>query len=503
MRAVKPTYSIAVFPFLKTSHDVRLGGLTFRSTLQTEGLTEEQKVALEQVRGMLFLQNNLRIKSATYAIIPYVELRGSPRGLESLKNIQAVVAYLYASPRHEFGDIFLSSEHASLVIFSSDEVSSSMVSPDNHVEVVDDSIRLDPDRLGRVNGFAGLYNFKQHFWVVEGCRLYGPTPHLTLNIGQDLVQDLRAAASKVDFRVLFKLLMKPASEITARIFRAIHWFNAANDGWKDDAASIVDLSIAFEALLALPKDEKTERLTDAISLLLGRVPRVDTWAHQFYDARSDVVHEGTTDHLRFRPLGKGKQEAQKPPVLYQSLLSYGRQIFQLCLGALLVGAELAERASLAEKLITNRERFERICKILGDKDIAVDDRLNQIAPIVTAIESYQYVSETHLSLKSVIGATRCAAKVLLELKAEVSSELISVLEGMSNTKGSDSEIQQLEALQALDGYFEDPAHTMPSLEAFQTVKTLVKVVWNYLFQHYFWLKEAQHQETEKGRSEGH
>jgi hypothetical protein len=52
------------------------------------------------------------------------------------------------------------------------------------------------------------------------------------------------------------------------------------------------LAVAFETLLRLPEFSKTDRLVDAISLLLGRTERLDEWAEQFYAARSQVVHEG-------------------------------------------------------------------------------------------------------------------------------------------------------------------------------------------------------------------
>ena len=50
---------------------------------------------------------------------------------------------------------------------------------------------------------------------------------------------------------------------------------------------------------------------------------------------------------------------------YQSLISYGRQIFQICVGSVLFGTHLAQRSELHDKLTTNQERLERICKTLN------------------------------------------------------------------------------------------------------------------------------------------
>ena len=42
----------------------------------------------------------------------------------------------------------------------------------------------------------------------------------------------------------------------------------------------------------MPDSSKAERLIDAITLLLGGTDRLDESAHQFYEARSEVAHEG-------------------------------------------------------------------------------------------------------------------------------------------------------------------------------------------------------------------
>lgn len=246
-------YSFAVFPFLKTRSAAYIGHLTFRSTDVTDGLSSEQATCVAEIASMLFLQDNLRIRSASYAVVPFVDLSHSTTDVEYLMNVQAVVAYCYASPRHEFGDLFLSSEHASMAIFTPSRVSVHLVRPDFHVDAVEPISDLVVDHRGEVEGYAGLYNFRHHFWVTKSSRLYGPKPHLTLNHAQDLRFDLdRAAATRVDYRLLSELLRKPDTQTSSRIFTAVRWFNAANNEANDHAAAIVNLSIAFEALLSLP-----------------------------------------------------------------------------------------------------------------------------------------------------------------------------------------------------------------------------------------------------------
>ena len=65
-----------------------------------------------------------------------------------------------------------------------------------------------------------------------------------------------------------------------------------------------------------------------------------------------------------------RKKSQADELLYNPLLAYGRQIFQLCVGAVLFGEYLGAHTRLRDKLITNRERFELICKTLDDEGLA-------------------------------------------------------------------------------------------------------------------------------------
>ncbi|MBN2267642.1 MAG: hypothetical protein JW725_04900 [Candidatus Babeliaceae bacterium] len=486
MQTYDKKYSFSVFPFLKTRSEIYIGNLLYRSTDMTDGLSPEQANCVNEIANMLFLQDNLRIKSASYAVVPFVDLRHAPTDVEYLKNVQAVIAYCYASPRHEFGDLFLSSEHASMALFTPGSVSVHLVRPDFNVEATEPLSDLAADHRGEVEGYAGLYNFRHHFWVTKGSRLYGPKPYITINHSQDLGSDLNLAeAARVDCRLLGELLRNPNTRTSSRIFTAVRWFNAANNAANDQATAIVNLSIAFEALLNLPRDEKTDRLTDSISLLLGRTPRLDIWARQFYDARSRIVHEGDAQQIHF--VATDTRKKSEGP-FYQSLLSYGRQVFQLCLGTVLVGADLAEKARLEEKFITNQERFEKICKLLKNKTIGGGERLESIAPIVAATNQYRYISESDLKLETMIGATRLAAKTLLECGGKISHTLEGHLNQLINAKRTDDHFQELEALQALNDSLTDKAVLTETIYG-EPVRDIVKVVWDYTFMHYFWIKE--------------
>ena len=82
------TYSVVVFPFLKTSRPVRLGSLDFRSTDDLDGLPEDQSASVTEITGMLFALGNQRIRCASYATVDRVDLGNAPAGLDALGDIE-------------------------------------------------------------------------------------------------------------------------------------------------------------------------------------------------------------------------------------------------------------------------------------------------------------------------------------------------------------------------------------------------------------------------------
>ncbi|MGB7915389.1 MAG: hypothetical protein WCF79_08885 [Rhodomicrobium sp.] len=111
-------FAVAVFPFLNTSSPVRSGGYIFRSTEDVEGLPPDQAKAISEIAQMLFAQNDLRIKSASYAILPTLEVHSGDLRIGHFAHLRDVVAYFYAAPHEVFEDVFLPPEEISLVLFT-------------------------------------------------------------------------------------------------------------------------------------------------------------------------------------------------------------------------------------------------------------------------------------------------------------------------------------------------------------------------------------------------
>lgn len=482
------TFSVVVFPLLKTSRPVRLGALEFRSTDDLDGLPGNQAASVTEVTGMLFAMGNQRIATASYAIVDRIDVVNAPVGeLDALRDIEAVVAYLYASPRYEFNSLFLTPEHASIAVLTPNRVASALVRlPFN---VIDVALQMDLEaETWFVDGYEGVIGLRHHIWVTSGSRVYGTMPHPTLNIGQDLASDVeQARRGREDYRLLLQLLAECDREgdIRHRVFTSVRWFNRASSEHREDAESFICLSVALETLLRLPHDAKKDRFVDAIAMLLGRVSRLEDWATQFYEARSRAVHEGSIGQVAFVP--KARSRKQKHATEYQSLLAYGREIFQLCLGTVLTGASLSSHADLAAKLISNSERFESVSRTLDEESLPFEVRLEQLGPLARAINRYRYVRDTGLTVPMILGACRRAAKVTLESANDIGDRLRKALTGLAAAPRTESHLDELVALRALV----DELKGLPDVAKAgvnYAVTTLVTDSWHYLFPYYLSVK---------------
>jgi hypothetical protein len=487
-------FSVALFPYLKTSGPVRFGPYLFRSTDDLKGLSEAQATAVTEVAAMLYTQNNARVRSASYAVIPQIHVAGLYQIPEALKRVHCLVAYLYGTPNDQFGDPFLGYECATLLVFTPGRVNRFLIESEHHT-VLDEPIAIAWDN-DFAPGYDGMRNFTEHFWVVKGSRVYPPVPHITLNISQDLVANCGQFFQEGTGYELVRLLTDDARHIAERLFTALTWYNATNRAEVSESEALVNLAIAYESLLDLPTGNKTDRFVDSVSLLLGRVPRLTDWVRQFYDARSRVAHEGKLSQGRFMIPRPGNHSEH---LVYHPLLVFGREIFRLCVAAITHGAHLAESRNIAAKLKTNSERFEELCRVLDEGPMSDARRAIEIRRLVSEINRYRFVGESGLSVAVIVGAVQRAVKGLINLPIPLTRLDQTALSkfALVSTK---NELAALEALSEL--------HTRPSsqqttqiAEPELVVWQLVDIAWMYTFQYYFRLKKIEDERTRKKEAE--
>jgi len=485
------SHSIAVFPFLKTTEKVYLADVAIRPMDDIDGLTAGDAQKIAEISAMFFLQDDLRIASPSYALLPSIDLDRPGTALEKLRRIRDVIAYCYSIPHHIFGEPHLRYEHASVAVFSPGRVSTFLVRPEHGAAAGSQGGLLEDER-GEIAGYAGLYNFKHHFWVAKGSRLYPPVPQIVLNISQNLAVDFADFFHARRFELLPELASEePTGGMAERALTSLAWFNEANSLAAADELAIVNLAIAFESLFGLPEDQKSKRLVDSVALVLGRIPRLDEWARQFYEARSKIVHEGKAPELRFR-VGESGKSAHS---LYNSLLSYGRHVFHLCVATLLFGARLARSAGLEEKLVTNRERFEQISRLLSDESVSPEGRFREIASTVDAAALYRSVGESSFPISVVMDAVRLAAKTLLTCEAKLERQVQTACEKLATAAQGPDFSEVLAALREFHEIADRTAITGDALSPWVVTTRLLDVSWDYAMWHYFARKRAKTAET--------
>ncbi|MCK1641476.1 hypothetical protein IVA95_29005 [Bradyrhizobium sp. 157] len=228
---------------------------------------------------------------------------------------------------------------------------------------------------------------------------------------------------------------------------------------------------------------------DAISLLLGRTERLGEWAQQFYDARSRVAHEGEVRDRYFYPGGTNKRQVTG---IFGSLMLYGRQIFQLCVGTLLVGIDLAERADLREKLVSNNERFQKLWDLMQSKHGSASERLLGLATTIRALERYRFLANA-ADPGPQLAAARLAALSLMECNLDLPEDLATAIAECATSKRSDGEFKQLSAIEALQRVFEkQDGSTLAPVT--RNVRDIIGLVWMSEFPRYFHLKDLNEKE---------
>lgn len=441
-----------IMPYLKTTKRVVVRGIPFWPSQDLETnheIDDDCKDHLRSLFSMFFLQNEIRIQNMIYT---YLHVEINPREpsdiLSRLREACILIGFFYSSPHFPSGGPpFLLREHADLHLFSAMKISKYLL---GQVDESLTSTHQNSLQSNEVEGYEGLLNWHSHFWVADGSRIYPSLPHFWLNLSQDISLDLRLLEYRSHLSSLHYFMngQEAVDEKTKwRIFTALEWYNRSCSGQIGEEVSLVHLATAFESLFNLPQgSDLTDRFKESIILLLGRIPRLDSWIDQFYKARSKVLHEGYWLHMDFyaadseayKAILKGKQEG----VVYRSLTAYGRRIFQISLQTILAGVLASEETGLASLFFHNQERLEAICRQLSRSDIEPIEKFKQVSQNILDLHEYWLESENITDLKSVIGTGVLLIMVFLESKPQLTNEVDQSLQSIMNMESDLSEYEQ-------------------------------------------------------------
>jgi hypothetical protein len=495
---------LAILPYLKTSGTVTIRGIVLRSSAEVDSEAQSTKEHLSTLFSMFFLKDNLHIKEMSYAVVDLKDNdQRNDQIIQRLVELHHLLAYFYSSPHPTFLDPFLKREHANLYIFTPEPISQFLICPDNqNLEAVSSVAPYPaPNDRHEMPGYRGSLNNESPLWVTKGSRIYPPSSHFWLNLSQDLYSNLppdlpRRSSILGGFLSLMGADIPLLEPIKDRIFTALKWYNRSNSIDAGDDIALLHLAIAFESLLALEQGPQiTQRFKESVRLLVGPVTKLENWTDQFYNARSRIVHEGSSAQVMFY----ANLTSNKPSAQYRSLVSYGRTIFRICLDAIITGAEKAHHTGLASLFTTNQERFEEICKVLTHTNPGSSDAILSLRNDILDIGEYQFVEEENIKIETMLAANQLAARHLIAINPEIPPELLALYSYLANAQQSRDHFEELDTIMKIIkhiGNYESTYRAAPTDDATSLVLSLTRSVHHYIFMHYYALKSLQDKKAE-------
>ena len=489
-------YWVAIFPYLKTSEEVRYKNIRILSSSDASKVPSEIAAYVNELCSTFYLRHDVQIKNVSFAYhITEDEVQSPTSFINDLDEFQTLLRYLYSSPHQTSGDPFLNYEHSSYFLFRPKQVSKYLLFSEHNTIIHADINNYSIDELENIQGYEGLLNNRSPFWITRKDKITPPTAHIWLNISQDISLDFNRNSPLYQPVISFFSYKTDNEDLRSRVLTAINWYNRSLLTDIDDDIALVNLAIAFESLLGLEQGNKvTERFKETVNVLLGGFPRLDSWLTQFYHARSEIVHDGKSQRLAFLPVDKSDIKATGEPV-YQPLISYGRQIFQACSASILTGSMLAEHMKLPSRLVTNQQRIKSIREKLNCKTTSPKDAILSAEKEIIEIETYRFVPETGLKVDELLSVGIRLSKKYTEINSitEV-DEINKKLKDFSKNKAN----KHLETLSSLNEVTELmkklPSRLVHDNKELYLIKSLLESIWHYLFMYYFNLKRKNEQQ---------
>jgi hypothetical protein len=477
--------SYIFFPYLKSSSRVKIGGIEFRPSTDLDGLDGADTGNVQEICKMLFLRNETRIALSTFTVLPIADRAKNLPDVKKLQKIRDFLGFIYAQPHKASNSLFFTSDHASMVILSTGQESIFLVEPNYNTLVVSNVVTNNFFENDDVPGLSGVFDFNYYFWVVPGCRIYPTSHEMYFNQGQDLSIDLGVLAGnkRFDYQQFLALLdLEDDTAFSERVFTSLRWFNEAtrNPGKYD--LSMTSLAISIESLLGIKAAEKTDRIIDAIALLLGRPERLEEWVRQFYGERSSLVHEGHSVSQLFN-LSNNKQR----PEYFGSMYLYGIRIYYLCLGTILAGYHLASEERLSDHFFSNEECYRDIIKIAKNKETPDEQIEKELAILINTVRWNSSVPDSSLEYKTLFSAVNAVSSyVLNKYDKSLLPDLAAELQEYIILYGQNKQLETLEVLNALFSRTQRGRPTSP--EICGTLFDLIEEVWIKVSRMYLWLK---------------
>lgn len=203
--------------------------------------------------------------------------------------------------------------------------------------------------------YQGWVNFNQEIWVSPKHQTF-PPPGWYVDL--QLVHTSQLGDLE-QIRECFYLTKRMQDKTEAEALLAMEWYNQSFQKYsiRNTAGHLVDIAIAFETLLQLPRVGKTTAFKKQIKeyLDLQNEPLMDDWASNFYqNVRSETVHSGKPEFFLFR-----HPEAQRP---HLSFLWSAQRIFRECVAVKTGLPRNIPNNRLIEELTPNEVHLNKLKK---------------------------------------------------------------------------------------------------------------------------------------------
>jgi hypothetical protein len=155
----------------------------------------------------------------------------------------------------------------------------------------------------------------------------------------------------------------------------MEWYNQTfqRHPVRDRGGKIVDIATAFEVLLELPSEGIRGAFRVALEALLGGSKELSSWANQFYDIRSGVVHRGRTDSLLYKH--------PDATIRHLDFLWSAQRIYRWCI-EIFMGEKRGLHSTEIEDLFTSNEvHLKRLKKAGSFNHIRAKGLLHEVSKL--------------------------------------------------------------------------------------------------------------------------
>ena len=111
-------YWVAVFPYIKTTNEVRYKSIRIISSLDISNVPSEISEYVKELCSSFYLRHDVQIENVSFAYhITEEEVKCPTNFINDLDEFQTLIRYIYSSPHETFGDPFLNYEHSYYFLF--------------------------------------------------------------------------------------------------------------------------------------------------------------------------------------------------------------------------------------------------------------------------------------------------------------------------------------------------------------------------------------------------